>query len=93
MQKKIYLENTIEQTKKRLQRAEALTSLLADEGKRWIETVKDLEIEIVNLIGDVFISSAQISYCGPFTGQFRNILVQKWIDNLIQKKIPKNLTD
>jgi len=60
-----------ELTKARLIRAEKLTTLLFEEGKRWVETVAILSEEIKNSIGDVFISTACISYCGPFTGLFR----------------------
>ena len=39
-----------------------------EEGIRWKETVEIIEKEKVNIIGDVFLSTAIISYCGPFTG-------------------------
>ena len=59
-------------TEARLIRAEKLTSLLVEEGKRWVETVAALKEEIKCSIGDVFIASACISYTGPFTGNFRH---------------------
>jgi hypothetical protein len=31
---------------------------LADEGKRWVVTVKEIEGNLNNIIGDVFLSSA-----------------------------------
>ena len=52
-------------------RAEKLVVLLADEGVRWKETVATLEVEIENLVGDVFLSCACISYFGGFTGGYR----------------------
>ena len=58
----------------RMNRAEKLVVLLADEGVRWKETVETLEEEIVNLVGDVFLSCACISYFGGFTGVYREEL-------------------
>ena len=79
MQKEQYeLITKQELTKDRLERAEKLTYLLEDEGKRWAITVKELEIELTNLVGDVFLSAACISYCGPFTGIFRQQLQTDW---------------
>ena len=57
-----------------MNRAEKLVVLLADEGVRWKETVETLEEEIVNLVGDVFLSCACISYFGGFTGVYREEL-------------------
>ena len=75
-----------EQTKDRLNRASKLTtgnitkrtdwwfdtfSGLADEAVRWAQTVSAIKLGIDNLIGDIFIASASVSYAGPFTGVFR----------------------
>jgi hypothetical protein len=38
-----------------------------------------MENEIEKLIGNVFIAAASISYIGPFTGFYREILVEQWI--------------
>ena len=89
MQKEQYeLITKQELTKDRLERAEKLTYLLEDEGKRWAITVKELEIELTNLVGDVFLSAACISYCGPFTGIFRQQLQTDWHEKAISYKIP-----
>ena len=47
--------------------AEKLTFLLADEGIRWKEQIEMLAINIQELIGDIFLSTAIISYLGAFT--------------------------
>jgi dynein heavy chain len=52
-------------------RAEKLVVLLADEAVRWKETVEDLDIQIRDLVGNVFLSCACISYFGAFTGTYR----------------------
>lgn len=65
--KKENLEKTIEISKVKLERAEKLTSLLYDEGLRWKKAVETLEKEKETIIGDVFFSSAIISYYGPLS--------------------------
>lgn len=82
------LENEAAVTKGRLQRADVLTMGLADEGVRWRETVVGIRQEIVNLTGDVFLSSAAISYYGPFTGVYRNEIVDKWHEACKEADIP-----
>ena len=71
-----------------MQRAEKLTVGLADEHVRWQETVATLDEKILNLIGDVFISAACISYYGPFTGTYRSEMVSDWVSNCVELKIP-----
>jgi len=73
------LETDMDRCEKRMARAEKLVVLLADEGVRWKETVEVMKIEIENLVGNVFISCACISYFGAFTGIFRRKLVATWV--------------
>lgn len=40
------------------------------------------------LIGNVFMSSSTMSYCGPFTIKYRDSLEKDWIELLKEKKIP-----
>jgi dynein heavy chain len=40
------------------------------------------------LVGNVFISCACISYFGAFTGQYREKLVEKWVEGCIERQIP-----
>lgn len=77
-----------EVTKARLARADILTVGLADEGVRWRATVLTIADDIVNLTGDVFLSSAAISYYGPFTGIYRNDIVDEWVKAVKNNKIP-----
>lgn len=79
MQKKIdKLNKDIKQTITRLSNAEKLIGLLGDEGERWKESAAILKIELNELVGSVFISSAAIAYIGPFTGIYRDQLTNKW---------------
>lgn len=88
MQKKIETENKIQLTVTRLKNAESLTYLLKEEGERWAETITKYESESVTIAGDVFLSVASISYCGPFTGVYRQELNSKWVTMLYEKNIP-----
>ena len=82
------LQDEVELTGNRLMRAEKLTVGLADEQVRWTESVDTLGTSIDNLVGDIFISSACISYYGPFTGVYRDQMVGKWIDGCRDLEIP-----
>ena len=72
--KKDRLEHEIELCRLRLIRAEKLTTGLASEHERWKENVGILDSRIKQLIGDVFVAAACVSYYGPFTGIFRQKL-------------------
>jgi dynein heavy chain len=62
--------------------------LLADEGVRWAETCERLQVTIDNLVGDVFLSCACISYYGGFTGDYRLGLTDGWAAECAEKAIP-----
>jgi dynein heavy chain len=72
----------------RMQRAEQLVVLLADEAVRWKETVESLDKDIYELVGNVFLSCACISYFGAFTGVYRKKLTDYWTVLSKEKKIP-----
>lgn len=60
----------------RLDRAHKLIGGLGDEKDRWGETVTQFDKLLVNVIGDVLIASGAVAYLGPFTGKFRDSLIQ-----------------
>lgn len=76
---KAKLDHQVILTKERLVRAEKLTSGLAGEHQRWKDNIKILDDRIRKLVGDIFISSAAISYYSPFTGTFRTKLIESWL--------------
>lgn len=82
------LEFEMDRSTKRMARAEKLVVLLADEGVRWEQTIQVISAEIEQLVGNVFISCACISYFGAFTGQYREKLVEKWVEGCIEREIP-----
>lgn len=87
-EKKEKLENEIELCRQRLQRADKLTNGLGSEYERWKENVAILDGRIRQLVGDVFVAAACISYYGPFTGVFREKLVAKWVEQCKALEIP-----
>lgn len=82
------LEAEMDKSSKRMGRAEKLVVLLADEGVRWKETVENISLEIEQLVGNVFLSCACISYTGAFTGVYRQRMVSKWVEQCLAKNIP-----
>lgn len=82
------LQDQAELCEKRLVRAGKLTSALGDEAVRWTETAEQLREKMVQLVGDVFLSAAMISYCGAFTGPYRDRLSGAWVKEMKEMGIP-----
>ena len=82
------LQDMADTTSKRLVRAGKLTSGLADESVRWAATVEEMSEAYERLTGDVFISSAFIAYCGPFTAGYRKRIVESWVAQCDEREIP-----
>lgn len=61
---------------------------LADEALRWKETVAVLEVDLVNLVGNILLGAGYISYVGPFTTGYRNGLLEKWMKFASSKRLP-----
>lgn len=72
-------QSTYEQGKTKIELARRLVSSLGGETERWAIGVKTLTEEKDNLVGDVLVASAFLSYVGPFTKPFREQLVQEWL--------------
>ena len=81
------LDEDIKKTEERLVHAEVLTKGLADEQMRWKETVEYLNEIISKLLGDIFISGASICHYGPFTGVYRQELVDYWLEKCKEEEI------
>ncbi|RHY84261.1 hypothetical protein DYB26_001855, partial [Aphanomyces astaci] len=75
--KRLIMESDL--TRERLKRAEKLTVGLADELIRWKASMEAMVKDEVNLVGDVFLSAASISYLGPFDCTFRAKLTKLWL--------------
>ena len=51
----------------------------------------DTSITLCRLIGDVLLCTGFLSYSGPFNQEFRNKLLEKWMKELSQRRIPFSL--
>ena len=88
LEEKNFLQQESDTTAKRLVRAEKLTSGLNSEGERWRQNIVSLAAEKINLIGDCFLSCACISYYGAFTGTYRDLLIDTWLEQAGKLEIP-----
>lgn len=88
VEKKDMLEKKEASCKIQLSNADKLVGGLGGEEKRWSETVESLGEAYTNILGDVIISAATISYLGPFTADFRNNMVASWQSDLLSFGIP-----
>ncbi|XP_071942686.1 dynein axonemal heavy chain 6-like [Antedon mediterranea] len=82
------LKRNMAQTSARLKRAGKLTTALGDEQIRWEESVKDFEMQIGNVAGNVFVAAACVAYYGAFTSSFRQELVDRWMLRCKELEIP-----
>lgn len=88
VEKKDQLEKKEASCKVQLSNADKLIGGLGGEEKRWNDTVENLKDAYNNILGDVIVSAATISYLGPFTSDFRNNLVGSWQESLKSYGIP-----
>ncbi|XP_070092321.1 dynein axonemal heavy chain 6 isoform X4 [Equus caballus] len=82
------LAKTMALTKARLVRAGKLTAALGDEQVRWEESIQKSHEEIGNIVGNVFIAAACVAYYGAFTAQYRQSLIECWIQDCQSLEIP-----
>ena len=84
------LEREVDTCRTKLQRASKLLDGLSGERSRWELQVKQLESELHNALADSLVSSACVSYLGPFTRNLRDQLKAEW-RSVLAKSLP--LTD
>nr|CAH7757603.1 unnamed protein product [Callosobruchus chinensis] len=88
MDEKQALEDTMELTSARLNRAGRLNIALGDEQTRWEDSVKRFAVELKNSIGDVLMAAASVAYFGAFTSNYRQELNVMWEEKFIENNIP-----
>ena len=72
MDKKKAAEDEAARCERRLSLANRLVSALGSEKGRWFDAIDRLTQELTVVHGDVLLSSAFVSYVGPFNKQFRD---------------------
>lgn len=50
--------------------------------------MKVLEVDLVNLVGNILLAAGYISYVGPFTAKYRDRLLKQWMAFATTKRIP-----
>ena len=43
---------------------------------------------MTNLTGNILLAAAFVAYIGPFSAEYREIMLKKWIDRCLELKIP-----
>ncbi|KAL1506667.1 hypothetical protein ABEB36_005991 [Hypothenemus hampei] len=81
-------EQSIAVCEERMNRAVRLIFGLADERIRWSETIQNIEANVINVTGDVLISSGCVAYITPFTDQYRKNLFAAWVKLIEECEIP-----
>eukprot|EP00929_Paragymnodinium_shiwhaense_P077086 TRINITY_DN3967_c0_g4_i1.p1 TRINITY_DN3967_c0_g4~~TRINITY_DN3967_c0_g4_i1.p1 ORF type:complete len:2593 (+),score=910.05 TRINITY_DN3967_c0_g4_i1:931-7779(+) len=83
------LARVAEEMKLKLERAEKLMTGLAGEKIRWEASLANFDEMIINLFGDCIISSAFMSYAGPFGSSYRTEMVsERWLQAVKDNKMP-----
>nr|XP_026487863.1 dynein heavy chain 8, axonemal-like [Vanessa tameamea] len=71
--------------------ATALINGLSGERIRWTEQSALFKSEIERLVGDILLLTGFLSYTGPFNQEFRILLIQNWLHELLRRKIPVSI--
>lgn len=86
---KLELEEKANKTKKKINTARTLITSLSDEKERWGQGANKIGEDKRRLIGNCSISTAFISYCGPFNAEFRTLLINDYFfADMKRKGIP-----
>jgi dynein heavy chain len=89
LSKKRDLEDLLSLTKRRMDAANDLINGLKDERERWGKQVNEFDETVRELVGDVALATAFMSYAGPFNAEVRNQLEHVvWTKELVQREIP-----
>jgi dynein heavy chain, axonemal len=62
---------------KRLDSANRLVNALGSEQERWVNAIARLEKELEYVAGDVLLASSFVSYVGPFSKEFREVIINE----------------
>ncbi|VVC98542.1 unnamed protein product [Leptidea sinapis] len=72
--------------------ATALINGLSGERVRWTEQSALFRSEIERLVGDILLLTGFLSYSGPFNQEFRSLLNNSWLAELLRRKIPVSMS-
>lgn len=72
------LEKNINVTGERVQRAELLLELLAEEGVKWEDTLVSIDFSLKYLENESILNAGAICYLGVYSDEYRNSLKSDW---------------
>ncbi|XP_037937177.1 dynein heavy chain 6, axonemal [Teleopsis dalmanni] len=84
------IQDKVDLSYTRLNRAARLTSALSEEEIRWKQTVKTLTSDLGCVPGDVLVSAACVAYLGAFSTSYRTDLEHRWVQKCREYKIPSS---
>ena len=79
-----------ESIKAKLGRASSLANAFAKEEERWGSSLKKNKELLKNVLGDIILASANLTYLGVFPEKYRTLLKNDWADLLRKKGIQYN---
>ncbi|KAK3779689.1 hypothetical protein RRG08_013644 [Elysia crispata] len=82
------LEDNIELTKVKIDRANKLISGLGGEKDRWTKNVDQLNETYDNIVGDVLLSAGVVAYLGTFILDYRQDCIHEWYELCQLKAVP-----
>ena len=85
---KMTLINEAAALEDKLDRAGKLVEGLGGERGRWETSIEAYNIDLKHLVGDVAVSSAFVSYAGPFVSKYRVDMTAQWIGVLKRGGVP-----
>jgi dynein heavy chain, axonemal len=88
VRKKHQLEEDIDLTTVRLERAEQLMNGLGSEQTRWVQAVTQLSAEKAGHAGTMALAAGAVAYLGPFTSHYRERLLRAWYDKCMSLQLP-----
>ncbi|KAM4740185.1 dynein axonemal heavy chain 1 [Anableps anableps] len=86
--KKKELDNKCQLNEAYLVTANKLVGGLAEEEEHWKETVKHLDHLISNLAGDMLLCAGYVTYLGPFSEEYRAVIVEEWLHCFKEQSLP-----
>ncbi|KAG2237733.1 dynein heavy chain [Thamnidium elegans] len=81
------IKSEMERVKFKVDRSITLLSSLSSEKIRWESASQAFESQMGTIVGDVLLAAAFMAYGGYFDQQYRDILIQKWMDHLLAANI------
>ena len=76
--------------KNKLNLARRFIGALGSSSERWTVNIQEYNAQLEVMIGDILISSAFVSYCGPFPKKYREGIKASFFEFIEANKIPKS---